>query len=57
MVTYDLTTAKAVNNDNTRDDRWEVQAVGSDLQWWTVSDSSQMTQQQAEELADSMRSA
>lgn len=52
---YDLTTARAVCNDATKD-TYEVQAKGSDGRWWTVSDSSQMTRDEAESMAESMRS-
>lgn len=54
-MTYDFTTAEANNTDNTRNDRWEVSAKSDDGQWWTVSDSAQMTQAEAEKLAAEMR--
>ena len=53
-TTYDLTTARAICNDATAD-TWEVQAQGADGNWWTVSDSSQMSQEIAESMAAEMR--
>lgn len=50
---YDLTTARAVCNDQSAD-TWEVQAM-RDGDWWTVSDSSRMAAHEAEALAESMR--
>lgn len=52
---YDFSTALAVCND-AQAETWEVQATGSDGQQWTVSDSTQMSQEQAESLASKMRS-
>lgn len=56
MAQYHLSTAKAVCNDQQRD-TWEVQALASDGCWWTVSDSSQLSQDEAESQARDMREA
>ncbi len=49
-----IKTAIPVNTDATRDDRWEVQCLGSDGHWHTISDSSQMTEEEATTLAREM---
>lgn len=44
---YDWSTARAICNDATRD-TWEVQAKRfDDPDWWTVSESSEMTKDEA----------
>ena len=52
---YDFATATAVCNDAVAN-TWEVRAKGSDGKFWTVSDSSAMTEGEATSLAESMRS-
>lgn len=51
---YDFSTAEAVCNDATAD-TWEVRAKGSDGKWWTVSDSTKMSMDEATWLAEEMR--
>ena len=53
---YDWSTAEAVCNDATKD-TWEVQARGDDGQMWTVSDSSQMSRDEAEREAKQSKAA
>lgn len=54
---YDFTTAEAVCNDQ-QENTWEVRARGTtDAKWWTVSDSSKLTQAEAESEAADMRDA
>jgi chlorite dismutase len=49
-----IQTAIPVNTEATRDDRWEVQCLGSDGEWHTISDSSQMTEEEATTMAREM---
>lgn len=53
-IGYDFSTAEAICNDATKN-TWEVRAIGSDGNKWCVSDSAEMTEADAEELAQSMR--
>ena len=52
---YDLKTARANNTDVQRDDRWEVVATADNGTEWVISDSSQMTEADAEGLAADLR--
>ena len=53
-MTYKFATATAECNDAIKD-TWEVQAKGSDGKWWTISDSSEMTSDDARSLASDLR--
>lgn len=52
QITYDMTSAKTICNDAVKN-TWEVVAM-TNRGWYTVSDSSQMSEQEAESLAASM---
>ena len=52
---YDWQTAEAICNDAAKN-TWEVRARGlGDKLWWTVSDSAEMTEDQANREAAAMR--
>lgn len=55
-TTMNLSTAKAVCNDN-KARAWEVRAIGSDGKWWTVSDRTDMSYNEARSQASDMRHA
>lgn len=51
---YDFSTSRPACNDNTKD-TWEVEALGTDGQWWCVSDSGTLSEEEAASQAESMR--
>lgn len=53
-INYQWQTARAECNDQ-QADTWEVRAQDDNGKWWTVSDSSEMSQPEAQIQAESMR--